>query len=684
MTGTETPADTARVVAALPSFSTFNAETIVADLRRLLDENRREIAALTSTGNEPTFDSLVKPLEDLGDRLNRFWSPVGHLHGVADNEALRTAYNEAIPLLSQYASELAQSDALFAAFKSLAQSPAYAACTDAERRVIDNALRDFRLGGIELDEERRARFRDVTQRLAQLATRFEENVLDATQAWSKDVADADSLGGIPASALDVMRQNAARNGGDGYRLTLDFPCYLPVMTYCDNRELRAEMYAAYVTRASDEGPFAGRFDNSAVIAEILELRHELAGLLGFESYAEYSLATKMAGSVDAVLGFLDELAAKSHPAAVRDYEQLQSFAAATLGLDAMEPWDVAYCSEKLRQQSFAFSQEALRPYFAVPNVLAGLFATVERLFDIRIAPVADVDRWHEDVTVYEIRDAADALRGLFYLDLYARQNKRGGAWMDECQVRRSNRDNVIQTPVAFLNCNFTPPVGERPALLTHDEVTTLFHEFGHGLHHMLTLIDHAAVSGINGVPWDGVELPSQFLENWCWEREALDLFARHVDSGERIPDELFERMHAAKNFQAGMQMVRQLEFSLFDFRLHAEYRPDLSVQGLLDDIRRQVAVVQPPACNRFQHGFTHIFAGGYGAGYYSYKWAEVLSADAFSRFEEDGVFNPHTGTAFRECILERGGAEDPLVLFERFRGRLPAIEPLLRHAGLAT
>ncbi|MGR9089525.1 MAG: M3 family metallopeptidase [Gammaproteobacteria bacterium] len=667
----------------LPVFSAIKPESIVADLSDLLESNRRDVEALTKIGGPPGWENFVEPLEEIGDRLSRFFSPIGHLHGVADSDELRAAYNEAIPLLSAYGSEMAQNDGLFDAFSRLRNSDSYSAYSNAQKKVIDNALRDFRLGGIALESDKRERFRAINQELAQLTTRFGENVLDATQSWRKDVPAREALPGLPDSALALTRQAATKDGVDGYRLTLDYPCYMPVMTYCDNRELRQELYEAYVTRASDQGPDEGRYDNSANIDRILTLRHELANCLGFDNYAEYSLETKMAPSVPEVIAFLEQLAVQSRPAAVRDFAELQSFAASELGMARVEAWDVAYCSEKLRQHSFAFSQEELRPYFPADRVVAGLFETVHRLFDVEVTALDGVDRWHPDVMAYQIRDAAGELRGLFYLDLYAREQKRGGAWMDECIVRRV-RDRVVQTPVAYLTCNFTPPVDGQKSLLTHDEVLTLFHEFGHGLHHMLTRVNEAAVSGINGVPWDGVELPSQFLENWCWEREALDLIAGHVETGAPIPDELIERMHAAKNFQAGLQMVRQIELSLFDFRLHAEYRPGMSVQGLLDDVRARVAVIVPPAYNRFQHGFSHVFAGGYAAGYYSYKWAEVLSADAFSRFETEGVFNRETGLDFLNCILERGGAEDTLELFKRFRGREPEIEPLLRHAGLVS
>lgn len=671
----------AEALRRLPNFSAIRPAEIVADLARLLERNRHEIDTLLGAGGDATWASFVTPFEDIGDRLNRAWSPIGHLHSVADNESLRVAYNDAVPMLSHYGTDLAHNDALFAVFRQLRSGDHFDSLSSAQQMVIENALRDFRLGGIDLNADRRDQFRAINAELAQLSTRFEENVLDATAAWIKEIDDLADLAGLPDGTLALTRQNAAKRARQGYVLTLDFPCYLPVMTYCDNREIRHEMYDAYSTRASDQGPHAGRYDNSDTIDRILALRYELARLIGFANYAEYSLVTKMAVSTDAVIAFLDDLAVRSLPAAQRELAQLTQFAQDEVGLNVVEAWDLAYYSEKLRQKTFAISAEALRPYFPVDGVIVGLFDTVNRLFGIKVEPMEDIDRWHPDVNVYQVRDASGSLRGIFYLDLYAREHKRGGAWMDECIVRRV-RAGIVQTPAAYLTCNFTPPLDGAPTLLTHDEVTTLFHEFGHGLHHMLTQVDYAAVSGINGVPWDGVELPSQFLENFCWERVALDTISGHFESGEPIPDELLKRMHAAKSFQAGMQMVRQIELALFDMCLYADYAPTISVQAVLDGVRDRVAVVKPPPYNRFQHSFSHIFAGGYAAGYYSYKWAEVLSADAFSRFEEEGIFNSDTGRSFLECILERGGSEDMMVLFERFRGRGPRIDALLRHAGL--
>ena len=676
-------ANTDCAINLLPIFSAMRPTEIVGQLTELLDQNRRDIKALLELDGEITWDRFFSPFEDIDDRLSRFWSPIRHLHSVADNEDMRDAYREAVIMLSEYSTELAQSDRLSSVFRSMSDSAGFEVLTSAQQKVIENALRDFRLGGIDLDEANRERLRAVSTELAQLTTQFSENVLDATEAWDKNVTDKAELIGLPESILGLIRQNAAKLNREGYTLTLDYPCYGPVMSYCDNRDLRREMYNAYVTRASDQGPTAGRFDNTENIDQILALRNELANLVGYPNYAEYSIATKMATSTGFVREFLEDLVERSTDAAHRDFDQLTKFATDELNLRSVEPWDVAYCGEKLRQHAFAFSAEELRPYFPVTRVVEGLFNTVSRLFGITVSALPGVDLWHPDVQVYEVRDDGGMSRGIFYLDLYAREHKRGGAWMDECVVRRSVGGS-IQSPVAYLTCNFTPPFDGEESLLTHDEVLTLFHEFGHGLHHLLTLVDHAPVSGINGVPWDGVELPSQFLENWVWEREALDTISGHYQTGKAIPDELFRRMCEAKNFQSGLQMVRQLEFALFDFLIHAEYSPEQSVQEILDNVRRRVAVVNTPSYNRFQHGFSHIFAGGYAAGYYSYKWAEVLSADAFSRFEEEGVFNSETGKSFRESILERGGSEDLLVLFTRFRGRGPTIEPLLRQAGLST
>lgn len=667
-------------IATLPRYSAIDPAAVPADVAGVIAENQRAIEAMLDAPGRVSFDGLCVRLDGYNDRLNRLWSPIRHLHSVADSEALRAAYAAALPQVVQYGTAQAQNDRLCAAYHSLHDSADFARLPPARQQVIRHAVRDFRLGGIELDATKRARFTAVQQRLTELGRQFEEHVLDATRAWQFHTEDAARLTGLPESLLRLAAQNAAQAGKQGWILTLDLPCYLPAMTYADDRALRETLYRAYSTRASDLGPDAGRFDNGPLITEMLALRHELAMLVGYASYADYSLATKMAPSVPGVIAFLRDLAARSKPHAEREVAELTRHAR-QLGLDTLEAWDVAYVSEKLRQAAYDIAQETLRPYFPAPRVIAGLFDVLRRLFGLDIARVEGIDTWHADVEVFRIADAAGKLRGLFYLDLHARPGKRSGAWMDECVVRRRHADG-LQYPVAYLTCNFMPPVGEHPSLLTHEEVITLFHEFGHGLHHMLTLVDEAPVSGINGVPWDAVELPSQFLENWCWERDAIALLSSHHETGAPLPAALFERMLAAKGFQAGMKMLRQIEFALFDFRLHAEYVPAIDVQQVLDEVRREVAVLIPPAWNRFQHSFSHIFGGGYAAGYYSYKWAEVLAADAFARFETEGVFNRSVGTDFMTSVLEVGGAHDAMSVFRRFRGRDPQPEALLRRSGL--
>lgn len=668
----------------LPPFARIRPEHVEPALDAVLQSNRAAIDRLLAQPGAASWERTLAPLEEINERLNRVWSPVSHLHNVADTEALRSAYSACLPKLSDYHTELGQNEGLYRAYREVADGPQYPTLCSAEQRIIDNALRDFRLTGVELPPSGRERLKAIRQQLSRLQTRFEDNLLDATHGWKKHIEDDSRLSGLPESVRALARQNAEAEGIQGWMLTLDLPCYMPVMAYADDPQLRREMYWAFVTRASDQGPQAGRWDNSAVMDEILALRREQAQLLGFANFAELSLATKMAESTDQVLGFLRDLARRSRPVAEQEFAELQRFAAEHGGVREPQAWDLAYFSEKLRQHKFSLSQEELRPYFPLPRVLEGLFAVVGRLYGLRVEARDGVETWHPDVRFFEILDARGAKRGAFFLDLYARAGKRGGAWMDECLVR-CRRGDQVQDPVAYLCCNFMPPVAADPSLLTHNEVLTLFHEFGHGLHHMLTRVDYPSVAGINGVPWDAVELPSQFLENWAWEREALDLISGHHRTGQPIDDDLFHRLHAARNFQSGMQMVRQLEFALFDFRMHLEYRPGGggSIQEILDGVRAEVAVLRPPAFNRFQHGFSHIFAGGYAAGYYSYKWAEVLSADAFSKFEENGIFHRPTGELFLRTVLEQGGARDPMELFREFRGREPSIEPLLRHCGIA-
>jgi len=603
---------------------------------------------------------------------------------VVNSEALRETYNACLPVLSEYATEMGQHEGLYSAYRQIADGEEYQRLNIAQKKVIDNTLRDFRLSGIELDQAKRDRYKELQQSLSKLSAQYSDNVLDATNAWSKQVTDEALLAGLPESARSLAQQTAAQRDLDGWVFTLEFPSYFPILTYADNRELREELYTAYTTRASDQGPHAGQWDNTDTMEQIMALRHEAAQLLDYSNYAERSLATKMAESTEQVMGFLEDLAQRSRPAAIKELQELREFARTQYQQDELQAWDIAYYSEKLRQDKYAISQEELKPYFPEPVVVSGLFAIVGKLYGLQIEAVEAVDTWHKDVAFYRIHDEAGTLRGEFYLDLYARPHKRGGAWMDECISRRRG-DAGLQTPVAYLTCNFSPPIGEQPALFTHDEVITLFHEFGHGLHHMLTQVDYTPVSGISGVAWDAVELPSQFMENWCWEREALDLFCGHFETGAKIPGDLYERMQAARNFQSAMQMVRQLEFAIFDLRIHRDYHRDRGacIHDTLNEVRNQVAVVQPPAFNRFENGFTHIFGGGYAAGYYSYKWAEVLSADAFSAFEETGIFNRDTGRKFLTSILEQGGSREPMELFVEFRGREPSIEALLRHSGLA-
>jgi oligopeptidase A len=667
----------------LPPFSQIKPEHAVPAVTQILSDNRLAIAERLQAGNTYTWATLAEPLENLDDRLNKAFSPVGHLNSVVNSDELREAYNACLPLLTDYATEYGQNEDLYRAFQALADGPEYPILTEAQRKIIDNALRDFRLSGVALPPEKKERFKAIALELSRLTSQFQDNLLDATNGWSKHIEDEALLAGLPDNARIAARERAERDGKAGWVFNLEFPSYYAIITYADDRELRREFYTAYATRASDQGPNAGKWDNTELMEKILALRHEEALLLGFANYAELSLATKMARSTDEVIHFLEDLSRRSLPMARKDLEDLRAFAHGQQGLDDLQSWDLGYYSEKLRQQAYSFSEEEIKPYFPATKAVPGMFEVVQRLYGLNIREVEGVDVWHPDVKFYEIRDRANEIRGFFYLDLYARPKKRGGAWMDNCASRRKLNGHT-QLPVAFLTCNFTPPAGNQPALLRHEEVLTLFHEFGHGLHHMLTRVDYLGVSGIQGVQWDAVELPSQFMENFCWEREALDLISGHYQTGEPLPQALFDKLLGARNFQSGMQTVRQLEFSLFDFRIHRDYDPALGgrVYPILDEVRKQTAVFIPPAFNRFAHSFSHIFAGGYGAGYYSYKWAEVLSSDAYALFEENGVFDAATGQAFLEKILERGGSRDAMALFVDFRGREPEIDALLRHNGI--
>ncbi|MGI5308250.1 oligopeptidase A [Rheinheimera sp. WS51] len=667
----------------LPPFSTISADQIQPAVEHAIAQAKAAVETAV-TKPQVSWQSLITQLDEDTDRLGKLWSPVSHLNSVLNSAELREAYDSCLPLLSEFSTWLGQHEGLYQAYQALAQSDEYASLTEAQKKVIENALRDFSLSGIGLSADKKQRYGEIQSELADLSSQFANNTLDATQAWFKHVTNEADLAGLPDDAKLAAAEEAQSRKLEGWVFTLEFPSYIAVMTYADSRALREELYSAYCTRASDQGPTAGQFDNSHIIEQTLALKHELAQLLNFNNAAEQSLATKMAQTTSQVLGFLQDLAKRAKPQAEADLAELKTFMAKEFKQTELAAWDLAYYAEKLKQAKYAISDEQLRPYFPEHKVISGLFSVLNKLFGIQVKRRQGVDVWHPDVSFYDIFDQDNQLRGSFYLDLYARGQKRGGAWMDDCQGRRIKADGSVQTPVAYLTCNFNKPIGGKPALFTHDEVVTLFHEFGHGLHHMLTKVDASAVAGINGVPWDAVELPSQFLENWCWQPEALAIISGHYETGEPLPQAMLDKMLAAKNFQSAMFLVRQLEFALFDFRLHAEYDPASGgrVQQILDQVRSEVSVMISPRFNRFQHGFSHIFAGGYAAGYYSYLWAEVLSADAFSRFEEEGVFNANTGRDFLNWILERGGSAEPMALFIGFRGREPSNEALLRHMGI--
>ncbi|CAG0985945.1 oligopeptidase A [Methylophilaceae bacterium] len=663
----------------LPRFDQVQAKHVTPAIEYLLAEGRALQERLAGSSEAPTWDNFARPLEDMEECISRAWSQVGHMNAVVNSPELREAYNESLPKLTAFYSDLSQDERLYARFRALRASDAYQQLNAAQRKIVENELRDFRLGGAELPDDKKARFKEIQESLSRLAARFEENLLDTTNDYAHYVEDVAELKGIPEDALQAAQEAAQTDGKPGYKFTLHFPSYMPALQYAENRALRETLYRAYATRASEFGK--AEWDNTSLISDILKLRREAAQLLGYKNYAEMSLATKMADSPQQVADFLDTLGKRAKPFAERDMQELTEHAK-KLGIADLQAWDVAYVSEKLREDKYAFSDQEVKQYFPEAKVLEGLFKVVETIFGVHVrksqAPV-----WHPDAAFYEINDQAGKLVGQFYLDLYARNNKRGGAWMDEAITRRKIGGNVT-VPVAFLTCNFSAPVGGKPALFTHDEVITMFHEFGHGLHHMLTQVDDYGVSGIKGVEWDAVELPSQFMENFCWEWDVLRHMTQHVETGAQLPRELFDKMVAAKNFQAGMQTVRQIEFSLFDIRLHGDFDPNDSKTALdlIEEVRDEVAVVRPPKWNRFPNNFSHIFAGGYAAGYYSYKWAEVLSADAYSMFEEHGVLSEETGRRFWTEILAMGGSRPALESFIAFRGREPSIDALLRHNGM--
>lgn len=668
----------------LPPFSQIKPEHVQPAVEQAIADCRAQVEKVLAGDLTPSWDTICEPLTETDDRLSRLWSPVSHLNSVQNSEALREAYEACLPLLSEYGTWVGQHKGLYEAYKAIKASDEFTSLNTAQQKSITDALKDFELSGIGLPADQQKRYGEISKRLSELGSKFSNNVLDATMGWTKHITDDAELAGMPESAMAAAKANAEAKELDGWLLTLEMPSYIPVMTYCDNQALRQEMYEAFVTRASDRGPNAGKWDNTEVMAEELKLRHEIARLLGFNSYAEKSLATKMAETPAQVLEFLNNLATKAKPQGEREVEELRQFAEQECGVTELNLWDIAYYSEKQKQKLFQISDEELRPYFPESKAVSGLFEVLNRVFGMTVTEKQGVDVWHDSVRFFEITDSQGQLRGSFYLDLYAREHKRGGAWMDECRVRRQLANGSTQSPVAYLTCNFNKPVGGKPALFTHDEVVTLFHEFGHGIHHMLTQVDVAAVSGINGVPWDAVELPSQFLENWCWEEEALSFISGHYETGEPLPKAMLDKMLAAKNFQSAMFILRQLEFGLFDFTLHSQYDPEIGAKVLetLAEVKSKVAVLPSLEWNRFSHAFSHIFAGGYSAGYYSYLWAELLSSDAYSRFEEEGIFNKQTGQSFLNNILEMGGSEEPMELFKRFRGREPQIDALLRHAGI--
>lgn len=669
---------------ALPPFSLIKPEHIKPAVEQAIADCRAKVEEVLTNSDLVSWETICVPLAETDDRLSRIWSPVGHLNGVKNSAELREAYESCLPILSDYGTWVGQHKGLYEAYKTIKASDDFTALSQAQKKTITDALQDFELSGIGLPAKEQHRYGEISKRLSELASTFSNNVLDATMGWSKLITDESALVGLPESAIQAAKANAEAKDKEGYLFTLEIPSYLPVMTYCANRELRQEMYKAFVTRASDRGPNSGEWDNSEIIAEKLKLSHEIARLLGFNTYSEKSLATKMAESPEQVLGFLNNLAVRAKPQAEREVAELRDYAKTEFGAEDLEPWDLSFYSEKLKQHRYSISDEQLRPYFPEKKAVAGLFEVLKRVFGMDVKQREGVDVWDDTVTFYDIFDATGSLRGSFYLDLYAREHKRGGAWMDECAVRRICADGSLQTPVAYLTCNFNKPIGDKPALFTHDELVTLFHETGHGIHHMLTQVDAPSVSGINGVPWDAVELPSQFLENWCWEEEALAFISGHFETGEPLPKEMLDKMLAAKNFQSAMGILRQLEFGLFDFSLYTNYDPEVGARVLetLFDVKSRVSVVPSPEWGRFPHSFSHIFAGGYSAGYYSYLWAELLSADAFSRFEDEGIFNQATGADFLHCILERGGSEEPMDLFKRFRGREPQLDAMLRHCGI--
>ncbi len=669
---------------SLPQFSKIDTTAIQTAIEQQLANNKRNLKQLLAQTSHYTWDNLIQPFEEQEEAFQSLWSPINHLNSVAQNDALRQAHHDCLPKIVAYMTELGQNQKLYQAYHSIYKSDEFSQLSQAQQQSILNALRDFKLAGIDLTPEKQQQYKQISQQLSTLGHQFSDNLLDATKAWHQLITNADELKGLPAAELNLLAENAKQQQQQGWLLTLDFPCYLAIITYADNPKLRQQIYTAYQTRASDY-PETNQWDNSQLMEQILALRQQQAQLLGFDDYSHYSLADKMAESPQQVLDFLYDLADKSYPIALQELAELTQFAKKYDGTDQLNAWDVSYYSEKLKQQKYNIEQQQLKPYFPIKQVLTGLFDLIQALYDMTITEITEFDRWDEQIQLFAIHDSQQQLRGHFYLDLYTRANKQGGAWLGHHRNRQQQVQG-LQTPIAFIVCNFAPATETQPCLLTHDDVQTLFHEFGHGLHHLLTQVNCSSVAGISGVAWDAVELPSQFMENWCWQAEILSKLSKHYQTGESLPKALYQKMLASKNFQSAMQMLRQLEFALFDFLIHQRQpSPDTAeIYQILAEVRAKVSVISPPEFNRFPHGFSHIFAGAYAAGYYSYKWAEVLSSDAFAKFEEDGLFNKTTSLAFLHHILEQGGSKNAMDLFVEFRGRRPNTKALLRHSGLAS
>ncbi|MGB5280902.1 MAG: M3 family metallopeptidase [Arenicellales bacterium] len=663
----------------IPLFREITPSHIQPALESIITENQQAIELLAKIEN-PGWDTFIHPFEELDERLSKMWDTVSHLNSVIDDEKFRESYRNCLPIISDYATSLAQNEDIYKQYQSVRDSDAFNSFDQAQQKLVDNALRDFRLSGVALPDGKKERYKEIQSELSTLSNRFEQNLLDATDHWMLHIVDEEKLSGLPDTAIALAKDQAEQKEIEGWVFNLQAPSYIPFIMFADDRSLRQQIYQAYVTRASEMGPDAGRWDNSEIIDNILALRREKAALLGFDDYVDLALQTRMAENASSVSDFLSQLAEAARPSADREILELTAYASQD-GIEELMAWDIPYYGERLRQQQYEISQEDVRPWFPLDRVLEGLFEVVANLYGLSIKQREGVEAWHPDVQFFEIFDSKGEPRGRFFLDLYARKGKRGGAWMGDGISRKQTAEGV-QNPLAWLVTNFSPPMEGKPSLLSHDEVITLFHEFGHGLHHMLTRVAYPAVSGINGVPWDAVELPSQMMENWCWQDEVLEMISGHYETGEPLPKDLVTRLKKAKNFQAGMLLLRQIEFATFDLFI-PRGTVAVNVQQTLDQVRDEIAVFKPPHFNRFQNSFSHIFAGGYASGYYSYSWAEVLSADAFSLFEENGIFDPDTGRSFLENILEKGGSEDPQVLFTAFRGRKPEIEALLRHRGLA-